>query len=81
VPLDGLVRVQRLRATAEAPLPVPQRPAGPVVFVGREAELSRLVGALGSVCYVVMGTLAVMAKKRRRTFGTVVRLPSGRIAG
>jgi hypothetical protein len=29
----------------------------------------------------IMGTLAVMAKKRRRTFGTVVRLPSGRIAG
>ena len=28
-----------------------------------------------------MGTVAVMAKKRRRTFGTVVRLPSGRIAG
>jgi len=28
-----------------------------------------------------MGTLAVMAKKRRRTFGMVVRLPSGRIAG
>jgi hypothetical protein len=29
----------------------------------------------------IMGTLAVMAKKRRRTFGTVVRLPSGLIAG
>ena len=29
----------------------------------------------------IMGTLAVMAKKRRRTFGTVVRLPSRRIAG
>ena len=28
-----------------------------------------------------MGTVAVMAKKRRRTFGTVVRLRSGRIAG
>ena len=26
----------------------------------------------------IMGTLAVMAKKRRRAFGTVVRLPSGR---
>jgi hypothetical protein len=32
------------------------------------------------VCYVIMGSLAAMAKKRRRTFGTVVRLPSGRIA-
>jgi hypothetical protein len=29
----------------------------------------------------IMGTLAVMAKKRRRTFGTIARLPSGRIAG
>ena len=28
----------------------------------------------------IMGTLAVRAKKRRKTFGTVVRLPSGRIA-
>ena len=28
-----------------------------------------------------MGTVAVMAKKRRRTFGMVVRLLSGRIAG
>jgi hypothetical protein len=54
---------------------------GPVAFVGREAELSRLVGVLGGVCYVSNGYLAVMAKKRRRTFGTVVRLPSGRIAG
>ena len=29
----------------------------------------------------IMGTLAVMARKRRRTSGTVVRPRSGRIAG
>jgi hypothetical protein len=57
------------------------RMVGPVAFVGREAELSRLVGLWAVSATWVMGTLAVMAKKRRRTFGTVVRLPSGRIAG
>jgi len=31
------------------------RMVGPVAFVGREAELSRLVGALGGVCYVGNG--------------------------
>jgi len=29
----------------------------------------------------IMGTFPVMARKRRRMFGTVVRLRSGRIAG
>jgi hypothetical protein len=47
--------------------------------------VAALPGALtngeGRVCYVDNGYLAVMAKKRRRTFGTVVRLPSGRVAG
>ena len=36
-----------------------------------------LTNGEGRVCYVdKMGILPVMAKKRRRTFGTVVRLPS-----
>ena len=34
----------------------------------------------GRVCYMD-NRYEVMAKKRRRTFGTVVRLPSGRITG
>lgn len=40
-----------------------------------------LTNGEGRVCYVDNGYPPVMAKKRRRTFGTVVRLPSGRIAG
>ena len=41
-----------------------------------------LTNGEGRVFYVdKMGILPVMAKKRRRTFGTVVRLRSGRIAG
>ena len=36
-----------------------------------------LTNGEGRVCYVdKMGILPVMAKTRRRTFGTVVRLPS-----
>jgi hypothetical protein len=35
----------------------------------------------GRVWYGDNGYLAVMAEKRRRTLGTVVRLPTGRIAG
>jgi hypothetical protein len=40
-----------------------------------------LTNGEGRVCYVENGYLAVMAKKRRRTSGTVVRLPSGWIGG
>jgi hypothetical protein len=41
-----------------------------------------LANGEGRVCYVwIMGIFPVMARKRRRISGAVVRLRSGRIAG